>query len=302
MGHIGDHVFVGTDTGRQDFRDVRVRQGRETPVDTAGRGDTPFGADIAESVDERENTVFVVVQDLLVITRLHAAEGHGGPVGEPEGKNGRGDIRAERDNTGVPADLNPGFDELVGHAGAVVVGCTEDVQVLLLVVFHDHLGGFRIRAGAYDGRKARGTAVHELYPALTQDNVVGRTDPHLAAFQVGIFLREVEIRFAQNPQGLDDLVGENGSHTGVQQGPEIWQMVFTLDVRRQQPAREFQGFFQIFQFFHLHAGQRVDNGQVVTGIGKFNLRIRIKGLKRIVKLAFSLGDNFIATLNGCKCY
>jgi hypothetical protein len=64
----------------------------------------------------------------------------------------------------------------------------------------------------------------------------------------------VEIRIVQQPQGFHDLIGEDGGHTGIQQGPQVGQVVFALDVRRQQTPGKFQGFFQIFQGFHLHAG------------------------------------------------
>jgi hypothetical protein len=65
VGYIGHHVLVGTDTRGQDFGDVGVRQGRETPVDATGCGNTPFGADIAQGVDEGKYAVLVVGQDFL---------------------------------------------------------------------------------------------------------------------------------------------------------------------------------------------------------------------------------------------
>ncbi len=79
-------------------------------------------------------------------------------------------------------------------------------------------------------------------------------------------------------------------------------MVFALDVGRQEPACKLQRFFDIFKGFYLHAGQRVDHRQVVARVGKFDLGIRIKGVKSFFKLSFSLRNDFIATLNGGKCY
>ena len=46
---VGHDVFVGADAGGQDFRDVSVGQGRETPVDAAGRVGGPFGVHFAEA-------------------------------------------------------------------------------------------------------------------------------------------------------------------------------------------------------------------------------------------------------------
>ncbi len=287
VGHIGHDVLVGTDTGGQDFGNVGVRQGRETPVDAAGGGHAPLGADVAQGVDEGKDAVLVVVQDLLVVAGFDAAEGHGGAVGEPEGEYGRGDVRAEGNDTGVPADLDTGFQELLDGRGAVVVGRAEDVEASALVLFDDVLGDFRGRGGADDGGKTGGRAVHELHAAFSQDGVVGRTHPDLAGVDVRILFGMVEVRLVQDAQGFENLIGEDGGHAGVQQGPQVGQVVLALDMRGQQAPGECQGFFEVFQGFHLHAGEGVDHRQVVGGVGKADLGVGVVGLKCLFVAAFS---------------
>ena len=106
VGNIGHHMFVGADTGGQNFRNIGVRQGREAPVNATGGGNTPFGADIAQGVDKCKDSVFVVLQYFLVIAGLNATEGHGRSVGKTKGEYGGRDIRTKGNDTGVPADLN----------------------------------------------------------------------------------------------------------------------------------------------------------------------------------------------------
>ncbi len=89
VGHVGHDVLVGADAGGQDLGNVGVGQGRETPVDRTGRRGRPFGVDVTQGVHEGKDPVLVVEQHLFVVTRLDTTEGHGGPVGEPEGEDGR---------------------------------------------------------------------------------------------------------------------------------------------------------------------------------------------------------------------
>ena len=114
MGNIGHDMLVGTDTGRQNLRNIGIGQGRETPVDAAGSRTGPFGSDIAKGIDKGKDSVLVIEQHSFVVAGLNPAEGHGGAVGKTKGKNGRGNIRTEGNDTGIPADLHSGFDELLG--------------------------------------------------------------------------------------------------------------------------------------------------------------------------------------------
>lgn len=92
----------------------------------------------------------------------------------------------------------------------------------------------------------------------------------------------------QVTQGLFEFKRKESGHTGVQQGPQVRQMVMPLHMGGQKTAGKFQGFFHIFQRFNLHSRQRVDNGQEIGGIGEPHLGIRAKRLKRLLILSFNL--------------
>jgi hypothetical protein len=78
-------------------------------------------------------------------------------------------------------------------------------------------------------------------------------------------------------------------------------VVLALDVRRQQTPGKFQGFFQIFQGFHLHSGEGVDHRQVIGRVGETDLGVGVVSIERLFVKAFSGGDHFVSTLNGGKC-
>ena len=172
----------------------------------------------------------------LVIARLHATEGHGRAVGKTQSEDRGRNVRTERHQTSVPADLHARFDQLLGKGRARLVGAHEDVKVLLLIVFGDHLGDFRIGRRADDGGKTGGAAVHELDAALAHDGVVGSTEPDLAVLDIAIFAGQVEIGIFHVADGLDHFFGQNGGHTGIQQMPQIGHVdvALGLDVGRQK--------------------------------------------------------------------
>jgi hypothetical protein len=103
-----------------------------SPVDGAGAVGVPFVRDIAHGHGEGEDAVFVINQDFTVIARFDAAEGDGGPGGEADGEDRSADIRPERDEPGAPADLDAGFDQLLGEPFALVLAGHKDVEVLFL--------------------------------------------------------------------------------------------------------------------------------------------------------------------------
>ena len=88
MFDISHNMLVGTDTGRENFRNIGVCKGRETPIDAAGSRCRPFCIHIAKSIDKGEDTVFVVEQHGLVVAGFDPAEGHGCAVGEAKSENG----------------------------------------------------------------------------------------------------------------------------------------------------------------------------------------------------------------------
>ena len=137
--------------------------------------------------------------------------------------------------------------QLLGHIGSVVVGRQEYIEAPLLVFLHDHLGDLRIRGGTHNGGKAGGRAVHELHASFSEDGVVGRSQPDLAAFDVRIFRMQIEIGIVQVPKGLLDLIGEQTGHAGIQQRPEIGQMMLAFHMRRQQPPGKIQRLFQVLE-------------------------------------------------------
>ena len=87
----------------------------------------------------------------------------------------------------------------------------------------------------------------------------------------------IEIRFRQIAQGLFDFKGENRGHTGIQQGPQIRQMIAALDMGRQKAAGKIHRLFQIFQGLDFHAGKGVNDRQIICGIGKSDFGVGIIG-------------------------
>ena len=187
MGYIGHDVLVSADTGRQNLGDVGIGQSRKSPVDAACGSAGPIGSDLSQGIDEGKNTVFVVEQHLIVITRLYIAEGHRCPVGKPQGKNRRRNVRSEGNDAGVPADLNAGFKKLLGHGSVFVAGGQENIQAAFLILFDNHLGNFRIRCSPYDGGKPWSGAVHKLNAAFAKNGIIGGAEPDLSRFLVDIF-------------------------------------------------------------------------------------------------------------------
>ena len=202
MGYIGHDVLIGTDAGRQDLGDIGIGQGRKTPVDTPGGSAGPIGSDLTQSIHECKDAVLVVMQHLIIIPRLDVAEGHGCPVGKPQGENSRRNIGPERHDTRIPADLNVGFKKLLGHRGVVVAGGQENIQAALLILFHNHLGNFRIRSGPHDGGKPRRGAVHKLNTAFTKHGIIGGPQPDFPGLFIDIFGMQIKIRLIQVAETL----------------------------------------------------------------------------------------------------
>ena len=183
-----------------------------------------------------------------------------------------------------------------------MVGSAEDIEVLLLIILDNHLGDLSVGGSTDDSRETRGRTVDELDAALPEDDVVGRADPDLAGINIRILRIDIEIGLPENTQGLFHLIGEDTGHTGIEEGSEVGQMVAALDMRRQQAAGELHRFFEVFQGLALDTGQRVDDRQIVGGIGKPDLGAGVIGLQGLLQLALDLRHDLVTTLNGCKCY
>ena len=132
-----------------------------------------------------------------------------------------------------------------------MTGCTEDIKILQLVIFHDHLGDLGRGTCPYDGCKAGSGAVHKFNPSFSQDNIVGRTQPDLTGFYIRIFLWIVKIRIGNTADSLSDFIGEDRRHTGIQKGTKIRQMIHPFNMGRKQPPGKLHRFLQIFQCFDL---------------------------------------------------
>jgi len=302
MRYVGDNMLIGADTGRQDLRNIGVGKGRKAPVNTAGSSNRPFGTDVAQSINEGEDTVFVIHQHTAVIAWLHTAEGHGGTVGETESKNGGGNVRPEGDDTGIPTDLYTGLKKLLDDGFTVMVSGTEDIKIFLLIILDDHLGDLGIGSGTDDGGKTGSRTVNELYTAFSKNNVVGGTDPDFARIDIRIFSINIEIRLTKNSQGLFHLIGEDTGHTGIKKRSEIGKMITALDVRRQKATGKLHRLLQIFEGLAFYTGERIDNRKIICGIGESYFSAGVIGLKSCFQLSLHLGYHLIATLYCCKCY
>ena len=86
-----------------------------------------------------------------------------------------------------------------------MAGGQENIQAALLVLFDNHLGGFRIRSSAHDGGKPRGSAVHKLNTAFTEHGIIGGPEPNFPGFFVDIFGVQIKIRFIQIAYRFSDL-------------------------------------------------------------------------------------------------
>ena len=102
--------------------DVVVRDGREAPVDGAGRIGVPLVADRAEGHDKGKGPVLVVDQVAAVIAGLDAAEGHGHAAGKADGEDRRGVGLAKGHQPRVPADLHVVLHQQLGHVLAAWSG------------------------------------------------------------------------------------------------------------------------------------------------------------------------------------
>jgi hypothetical protein len=113
-------LLVGADAGRVDNRDVGVRDRREAHVDRAGAGHPLDVVEGPEHDREREDPVLLVEQVLLEVARLLAAEDQRGPDRPVRGVERVLGVGAERDDAGVPAELDAAAQQLL-HALAVDV-------------------------------------------------------------------------------------------------------------------------------------------------------------------------------------
>ncbi len=75
MGNIANHMFVGTDTSRQDFRDRRVGNSRETKVDTSQGIGIPLIGHITQRHSKGKGPILVVNQMLSELSGSNPTKG-----------------------------------------------------------------------------------------------------------------------------------------------------------------------------------------------------------------------------------
>jgi len=120
---------------------------------------------------------------------------------------------------------------------------------------HRELVGWS-RAG--DRGKARGRAVDKFDAAFAHDDIVGGPEPDALN---GIGAHEILA-------GLDHLAGEQRRHAGVERLAEVGQPHLFGRTLRQELFRPFKDPPQIGQRLHFLAGERIDDRQIVGGVGK----------------------------------
>ena len=170
-------MFVGTDACGQHFRDRRVGNRREAPVDAARRIGIPLVSDLTQGHNKGIRPVLVVNQVSSEVARLNAAKGHGNATRKAYGKDSLIDVRAEGDKPRGPADLHARLRELFRKPLPAIFGAHEDIEILLLQLQGDLCRRLCIRRCAHDGCKPRGGPIHKLDAPLSEDKVAGRTKP-----------------------------------------------------------------------------------------------------------------------------
>ncbi len=288
----GYDVLVRANPGGQNLRDVAVGDDREAVVDGPGRRGVPLVRHLAQRHDEGKDAVLVIKQIAPEIARLDAAEAQGRPAGKTERVDRGGNLVAEGHQTCLPAQLYAALHELFGEAGPVVVRAHEDVEAALLQLAGDGHGGLDVRRGANHGRKTGGRAIDKLYPALAQNHIVGRSQPDIL---YGVRSNQVLAR-------LDDLLGEQGRHAGIEGWTQVWRPEIFIDQRRQQSPDLFHDRFEIGQRLHRPAGHGINDGQIVARVGEFDCRVPALGLNRPGQKIFRLLGDLIcpAYRRGCN--
>ncbi len=109
---VRDNVFVGADARGKHFRDRRISDRGEAPVDAARCIGIPFVGDVAKRHHKGIRPVLVINQIFSEVARLHPAKGHGNTTGKAYGKDSLVYVRAEGDKPRGPADLYTGLHEL----------------------------------------------------------------------------------------------------------------------------------------------------------------------------------------------
>ena len=132
MGHIGNHMFVGTDAGGQDFRDIVIRNGGKTPVDRTGGIGIPFVGNRSERHDKGKGAVLVIEEISLIVTGLDTAECQGDTAGKSYGKDSRGIGFAKGNEPGIPANLHIIVDKQFGHIFSFTLIMHEDIEIFFL--------------------------------------------------------------------------------------------------------------------------------------------------------------------------
>ena len=93
---------------------------------------------------------------------------------------------------------------------------------------------------------------------------------------------------------------KNRGHPGIQEMAEIGNVDGALDVGRQKFLTAVEHFFGIGEFLHLDAQNRVNNGQIIGGIGEGQRLVGAILIHRLFELTIRLGNDIIGALNRGK--
>jgi hypothetical protein len=183
-GHVGHHVLVGADTRGQNLRDVGVGQGRETPVDAAGRRGGPLALTSPRALTKAKTRSLLYIR-IFCSRRAERRRRPWRRGWQNPGRRWPKRCPGRRARYGCSSRSERRLRELLDDRGAVLVGGAEDVEAALLVLFDDHPWRFPVWGRADDGGKPGRRAVHELHAAFSQDGVVGRPSQILPASMSG---------------------------------------------------------------------------------------------------------------------
>ena len=175
----------------------------------------------------------------------------------------------------------------------------EDVKVLFLKFLSQVFRLLHGVARAGNGGKPRGRAVHELDATLSQNDVIGGTQPNLSVLHVALFPLEIEVRLFHVANRQFHLFHEQGCHTGIQGRGEIGKRHLLTDRRRKQALGNLKDLFHILQFLNLDPQDPIDNGEIVSGFRESHFLLGPELIQRLMIFRLGTGVNLVRPPDGC---
>jgi hypothetical protein len=97
---------------------------------------------------------------------------------------------------------------------------------------------------------------------------------------------------------LDDLVGKQGGHAGVEGVAEIREPEFVRGDRREKALGLLQDRFKMLQGLNLYSQKAIRNGEEVARVGELDLGPGTFFLESPVELFFRPADEFVRSADG----